>query len=48
LTGENVENIFEAIIDELRYGKKKDPFVQENPYYKNNWREIIQAINTRK
>mmetsp|Transcript_29526 Transcript_29526/g.41542 ORF Transcript_29526/g.41542 Transcript_29526/m.41542 type:complete len:901 (+) Transcript_29526:99-2801(+) len=43
VTGDNVDNAFEALVLELRYGKKKDPFIQDNPYYKNSWNDLIQV-----
>jgi hypothetical protein len=59
LTGENIDDVFSLIVEELKYGKKvtihaclaqlpltalqKDPFIQEYPYYKKDWKELIQV-----
>jgi hypothetical protein len=38
-----VNEAFRLLVEELRFGKKKDPFIQENPFYNTTWKDVIPS-----
>ncbi len=44
VSGENVPESFYALLKEIKYGKKKDPFLQEYPYYSPQWKSLVQVL----